>query len=89
MFSPNSNYQSTSTNRKRTNNNITDSWFFNSTNSNDSKPETGLNRAPLSIRMGFLRKVYGILSAQLAFTTLMSVAIIMNRERVQMFLGKK
>lgn len=38
----------------------------------------------ISVRMGFLRKVYGILSVQLAFTTLLSI-IFMSSETVQNF----
>lgn len=36
----------------------------------------------VSIRLGFLRKVYGILSVQLAFTTLVGI-IIMSSTTIQ------
>jgi len=41
----------------------------------------------ITIRMGFLRKVYGILSVQLAFTTLLS-ALFMANENIQNFVSK-
>ncbi|CAF1050519.1 unnamed protein product [Brachionus calyciflorus] len=52
---------------------------------------TGLNNGPsvlnssVKVRLGFLKKVYGILSIQLAFTTVMS-AIIMMSPSVQIFI---
>jgi FtsH-binding integral membrane protein len=42
----------------------------------------------LTIRLGFMRKVYGILSVQLAFTTLIGV-IIMSSEALQDFIKTK
>lgn len=64
-------------------------WFeslFNTTNeSYGFQTESTLSRAALSVRLGFLRKVYGILSIQLAFTTLVSIAIMYHAEAVQLF----
>jgi hypothetical protein len=53
---------------------------------NESSPlfATGLNSGPsvlnskVQVRLGFLRKVYGILSCQLGLTALCSVAVMMT-----------
>jgi FtsH-binding integral membrane protein len=42
----------------------------------------------VTIRLGFIRKVYGILSAQLLFTTLVGI-VIMASETIQEFLKEK
>lgn len=63
-----------------------------------SKPDglffTGANTGPsvlnssVQIRLGYLRKVYGILSVQLAFTAIVSV-MIMSMQSIQQFLFTK
>lgn len=63
--------------------------FWNSSSSSplffegDKKGETVLNSS-VPVRMAFLRKVYGILSVQLAMTTLVS-GLIMAMPSIQMF----
>jgi FtsH-binding integral membrane protein len=67
--------------------------FWNSSSSSplffegDKKGETVLNSS-VPVRMAFLRKVYGILSVQLAMTTLVS-GLIMAMPSIQMFFIRK
>ena len=67
--------------------------FWNSNSSNplffqsDKKGESVLNSS-VPVRLAFLRKVYGILSVQLAMTTLVS-AFIMFTPSFQLFMAKK
>lgn len=69
---------------------------FDNQNGTKSNPlfASGLNNGPsvlnssVKIRMGFLRKVYGILSIQLGLTAMISLAIMFMPE-LQGFLMKK
>jgi len=68
--------------------------FFNQENNGSSNLfAEGLNKGPkvinqnISVRMNFLKKVYGILSLQLAFTTLVSAVVLLSPS-IQYFLTR-
>jgi len=54
--------------------------------SDEFHEESNLSKAVLSVRLAFMRKVYGILAAQLAFTTVVSVLMMAAWPSVQMFM---
>ncbi len=73
--------------------NMNENQFWNSNSSSplffegEKKGESVLNSS-VSVRMAFLRKVYGILSIQLAMTTLVS-GFIMFMPSIQLFFIRK